>query len=60
MHKKRITGLLIFIIGIALVIFSLIVKSRMNTAEGNIGHITHSPFGENQATNIVGGVLEGN
>ena len=59
MHKKRITGLVIFIIGIALIVFSLIVKSRMNAAEGSIGHITHSPFGENKATNMVGGVLEG-
>lgn len=59
MHKKRITGLVIFIIGIALIVFSLIVKSRMNAAEGNIGHITHSPFGENKGTNMVGGVLEG-
>jgi hypothetical protein len=58
-HKKRITGLVIFIIGIALVIFSLIVKSRMSTAEGEIGHITHSPFGQSKATNMVGGVLEG-
>jgi len=59
MSKKRITAIVILIIGIILIIFSIIVKSRMNTASGKIGHITHSPFGENKTTNMVGGVLEG-
>ena len=59
MNKKRIGALVILIIGIIFIIFSIIVKSRMNTASGKIGQITHSPFGENKATNMVGGVLEG-
>jgi len=59
MSKKRIAALVIFIIGLVLIIFSIIVKSRMTSARGDIGHITNSPFGQNKATNMVGGVLEG-
>lgn len=58
MHKKRIIGLVILIIGIVLLVFGLYAKSRVAGARSDIGHITHSPFGENRATNAVGGVLE--
>jgi hypothetical protein len=59
MHKKRLIGLVIFIIGIVLLIFGLYAKSRVAGARSEVGHITHSPFGQNRVTNTVGDVMEG-
>lgn len=51
-------GLVILIIGIILLGFGLYAKSRIARARSQVGHITNSPFGENPATDTVGGVLE--
>lgn len=59
MQKKRMIGLVILIIGIVLLAFGLYAKSRVANARSEVGHITHSPFGQNRATDAVGGVLEG-
>ncbi len=58
MGVKRISGLVIFLIGIVLVIFAVYNKNRVNEAKGSISKGT-SLFGNNPVGNTAGGVLEG-
>jgi Protein of unknown function (DUF3185) len=58
MKKKRIIGVVILIIGIVLLVLGLYARSRVASARSDVGHITHSPFGQNRATDTVGNVLE--
>ena len=58
MNKKRICGLVIFIVGIVLLIFGLYEKSRLTGARKNIGYVTNNPFDKNQATEAAGGAME--
>lgn len=59
MNTKRISGLVIFLIGLALVIFGLYAKGRQASARSDAGFVTNNPFGKNQVTETVGGIVEG-
>lgn len=58
MNGKRITGLIVFLIGIVLIIFAVYNKNRVAEAKSDINKGT-SFFGNNAAGNTVTGVLEG-
>lgn len=58
MNKKRIFGLVIFIIGVVILIFGLYQKSRLTGARKNIGYISNNPFGGNKTTDTLGDAME--
>ncbi len=58
MKKKRITAFVVLVLGIALFVFSLYEKGRVNEAKGNISSGT-GMFSGNAVGNMVGGVLQG-
>jgi len=57
MNKKKVCGLVIFIIGVVVLIFGLYQKSRLTGARESVGRVT-SPFGKNKASDTVGGIAE--
>lgn len=58
MNSKQISGLVAFIAGIALIIFSMYEKHRIDEAKGNIEKGS-SFFSDSAAKDIVGGALKG-
>jgi hypothetical protein len=58
MKKKKITGLIVLIVGIALIVFAVHSMNRIANAKEGISAIT-TPFSNEPAGKFVGDVLEG-
>jgi hypothetical protein len=56
--KKRMAAFVVLILGIALFVFALYEKGRVNSAKGNISSGT-GMFSGNAVGNMVGEVLQG-
>lgn len=58
MSRKRIIGLVVFIIGVILVAYAMNARSRIASAKSGIHELT-SPFSGNAAGQSIGDVMEG-
>jgi LPXTG-motif cell wall-anchored protein len=56
MSSKRITGIVVLIIGVVLIIFAVHSMNRISEAKGEIHSLT-SPFSGNSVGKTIGGVM---
>lgn len=57
MNPKRLSGMIVFVVGIILLAFSIYAMARINSAKGTVNAIS-KPFSGNPIGGFVGGELK--